>query len=176
MVCRKPPQVLESFPAITLRIIYIFSGSNHTAIFKNISKGAYNLRIVAENNRKDRVVLRNKIYVSGSNNRSCAVNLINERIVQNGTSVMIYFKGTNSVNEFRCTLDNQNHNIPCKQCLLLIDILIKINVFLYSNLGYSPLLLLRDLNIGEHGIKITPTATKCNRSTNLPLVTAFIIT
>lgn len=82
------------------------AGSNHTARFHNVSTGAHILRIVAENSKQDRLVMRIKIYVSGPS-PSCAVNLINNRILQAHNSITILFKGTNSVDRFMCSLDKQ---------------------------------------------------------------------
>ena len=90
-----------------------YSGSSHRIVFQNIPAGAHNLRIVAENNRKDKITVKIKIYVSGTESSSCAVNLINNRITYMDNSVLIHFKGTNSVDQFRCRL-NKEDSFNCK--------------------------------------------------------------
>lgn len=91
----------------------MYAGSNHRALFHNIPAGTHNLRIVAENNKKDKLILKIKIYVSGADNSFCAINLINNRLTYLGNSVMIYFKGTNSVDRFKCRLNKQT-SFECK--------------------------------------------------------------
>lgn len=100
------------------------AGSNHRAIFHNIPPGTHNLRIVAGNNKKDKIVVKIKIHVSGTDTSFCAANLINDRVAHMSNSVMVYFKGTNSGNRFRCSLNKQasfectyvfNHSISIAQ-------------------------------------------------------------
>lgn len=93
-----------------------FAGSNYSVTFRNIPAGTHSLRIVAENNNKDKLVMKIKIYVSGTDALCCAVNLINNRITYiMDNSVMIYFKSTNSATQFRCSLNRQ----PSFECKLV---------------------------------------------------------
>lgn len=78
----------------------MYAGSNGSATFYNINPGNYALRIVAENNRNDRIVIREKLLVP-----SCSVKL--HQVSKTGNSVTIFFRGTNSANSFQCSLDNR---------------------------------------------------------------------
>ena len=55
----------------------------------------------------DKLNYKIKVYVSGTDTSSCAVNLINNRITYVGNSVMIHFKGTNFADKFKCSLNKQ---------------------------------------------------------------------
>lgn len=82
-------------------------------MFQDIPAGIHTSRIVAGNSNKDKLVYKIKIHVSGADTSTCAVNLINNRITYIDNSVMVYFKGTNSANRFKCSL-NKQASFQCK--------------------------------------------------------------
>ena len=94
--------------------LYFHAGSDGRAVFQNIPKGTHKLQIVPENSREDKLNYKIKVYVSGIDSSSCVVNLINNRITHfSGNSVMIYFRGTNPDDQFKCSL-NKRAAFRCK--------------------------------------------------------------
>lgn len=93
--------------SIHLLIFLHFVGSSHKISFENIPAGIHNVRIIAENNAKDRLAFKSKIHVSGTDPSSCAANMINNGITIIGNSVLVFFSGTNSADKFSCSLNKQ---------------------------------------------------------------------
>jgi len=164
----------------------LLAGSNYKISFQNVPTGSHSLRIVAENNKKDKLVMKIKIYVSGTDTSTCAVNLVNNRITYMDNSAMIYFKGTNSANKFSCRLNRQAafeckflHNYsryppsPSTHSIYTTPPSFSEHTMTAYYIGYSPLFL-RRLETGKHRVEITPTSDWCEHRT--PLTHQFLVT
>jgi len=87
-------------------------GSSGSVTFPSVTPGTYVVRVVSQNSKHDRAVLRRKVVVP-SGPTACAVHLINRGVTHALGNVTVEFTGSGPITKFMCQLDGRNSYI-CK--------------------------------------------------------------
>lgn len=114
-----------------------FTGSSGHVSFSGIIPGKHVLRIIAQNSRQDRMVVR-RFFAAPSNLTGCSPYLINDGVtVQGNGSARVEFAAIGQPSKsFLCRLDQQT-TVPCEFTTLGFKSITIVNRVLFSVCVYS---------------------------------------
>ena len=84
----------------------LYTGSNGSTTFNDITPGKYRLRVVASAPGYNRSILRRRVVVPKGPNY-CTANLIDEGVVVSGSNLTIHFQGVGPVTGYLCIMDQR---------------------------------------------------------------------